>query len=153
MKKRILSLLTSALLLLCAVQPTLAIDTVSYKGAEVSSEITTNGESVMRRSFSRSYTKNLILAEPVVIVEDPNWDINNDSSVSVTFKSSEGPERCIIGIYYKADNASEWTLGTTEYVNLGDSTSCNIPEDYTFRVVAVSVQGSDGNATFQVTLS
>ena len=131
----------------------MAIDTVSYKGEEVLSKVTANGDSSMRRGFSRSYTKTLKRAEVTVIVEDPNWDIYNNTSVAVTFKSSEGPERCVIEVYYKDDNASEWTFGTAEYVNLGDSMSYNIPAGYTFRVVAMSVEGSDGDATFQVTLS
>ena len=145
--------MTCALVLAGAVQQASALDMVSTKGVEVPTETAAYGESVARRGFIKYPKVYLQRGVVTTVLEDPNWDIWWDTSVSVKFLETWGPTECYVSIYYKEDSASEWTLATGDYLGPADSISCNIPEDYTFKVVAISSKGNDGNVKFEVSLS
>lgn len=137
-----------ALLMVCSMS-------VSAFAAETtpSTENLAAEEAVQPRAFSRNYTQFYTINSRVEVMRDVNWDIFNDTTVSVSFKSTEGPTKFTVEIWYKADEATEWTHAKTSTLSLNGSMSCSIPQDYTFIVMAKATSGSNGNATFQVSLS
>lgn len=137
-----------ALLMVCSMS-------VSAFAAEISTpvEISAGEESVQPYAFSRNYTQFYTIDSRVEVMRDVNWDIFNDTTVTVSFKSTEGPTKFSVEIWYKEDSATTWTYGKTQTLSLNGSMSCSIPENYTFIVMATPTSGSNGNATFQVSLS
>ena len=87
------------------------------------------------------------------ILEDPNWDIWEDTHVTISMTESSGPTKCSVTVYHKEDSASGWIHAGTSTVVLGGSAcSFTIPENHTFRVVARATAGNNGYATLQVSL-
>lgn len=137
-----------ALLMVCSMS-------VSAFAAEVTTPVETvaTEESVQPYAFSRNYTQFYSIDSRIEVMRDVNWDIFNDTTVTVSFKSTEGPTKFTVEIWYKEDSATTWTHAKTSTLYLNGSMSCSIPQDYTFIVMAKATSGNDGNATFQVALS
>lgn len=152
MKKNIVSLFIVMVLVVSCVVPVSAYDTEKFE-EPMSDIVTISEETANARGFSRDYTNHYTLNNTVEVMTDPNWDIWNDTSVTVTFKESEGPLVLHVTVYYKADNATAWTQGVTGTLRVGKSLTCSIPQDYTIKVEARSLQGNNGNATLKVALS
>lgn len=138
--KKLMSILL-ALLMFCSISVT------AFATAPVDEGI------VSPCSFTRDYEKFYTIDSRVEVMQDVNWDIYDDTLVTVSFKSTEGPTRFFVEIWYKEDDATSWTHGKTSILSLSDSMSCSIPENYTFKVMVMPTSGSDGNATFQISLS
>lgn len=85
-------------------------------------------------------------------MSDMNWDIWADTSVTVRLKKSSGPTRFFVAVSYGEQDGEYSSLAKHGYLNIGESLSCNIPEDYDFKVVATATEGVNGNATFNVIL-
>lgn len=104
-------------------------------------------------SFSRKYTNYYAYASFIEVMQDANYDIFNDTTVTVSFTGTEGPAEISVMIQYKEDGATSWTHGGEDILSLQESVTCSIPEDYTFRIVAVIISGNSGYATLQVSLA
>ena len=154
MKKHILSLLVSSLLLVGCLQHVSAEEAVPVSNQNFTSENVTSVFTVARRGFTRYKTVFLQNGVVTEVLSDPNWDINKDTHISVKFTESEGPKQCYVMIYYKQDSAANWTMGKAGYLRMQDSAlEYDIPEDYSFRITATPSEGNNGNVTFEITLS
>lgn len=152
MKKRFISILSGACVLLGCISQTSATEMVTSNGNLLPEDYAVQ-DGIVPRGFTRSYEVFLTRGDIVTVVEDPNWDIWNDTSVSVKFYSSKGPSQCYVAVYYKEDSADEWTFADAEILLIGETMSCDIPADYSFKVEAISQGGNNGNVTFEVSLS
>lgn len=141
MKKRFLSLCTIVFLLAGGILQTSATEMICDNGVFLPAN---NNE------YFNVFLKYGVTSE---IITAPNWDIRNDTSVSVKFYSSKGPSQCYVAVYYKEDSADEWTFADAELLLIGETMSCDIPADYSFKVEAISQGGNNGNVTFEVSLS
>lgn len=108
--------------------------------------------SIARRGFNRDYEKFFYIGETTTVMSDMNWDIGADTSVTVRIKESNDPTRFFVGVWYGENDGEYSSLAKHGYLNIGESFSCNIPEDYDFKVVATATEGVNGNATFNVIL-
>ena len=128
---------------------------VSAVNYDISAPVVAAEETVTPRSFVRNYTDYYTVnGSYKVVVEDPNWDIYNNTSVTVALTSSQGPTKCSVIIYYKEDDETiNWTNGGYATIELGGAAwTFSIPQDYTFRVLVKAIEGNNGNATIQVSL-
>ena len=110
-------------------------------------------DNIQPYGFSRNYRQYYELNSRVMVMQDVNWDINNDTFVNVNFAETSGPTLFKVEIWYKEDNATTWTMGRTQNIRQNSSVSCTIPADYTFCVVPTAIGGYNGYVTFQVSLS
>lgn len=149
MKKLFISLMLVCALCLGLASPASA---VNY---DTNAPVVAAEETITPRGFVRNYTDYYTVdGKYVDVVEDPNWDIFNNTSVTVALTSSQGPTKCAVIIYYKEDDENiSWTDGGYATIELG-GTACtfSIPQDYTFRIMVKAIEGNDGNATIQVSL-
>lgn len=89
----------------------------------------------------------------LTVMEDTNWDIWEDASVSVSVKNSEGPSTFDVIVEYRKDSSSSWKSAGSGSISLGGSArSFSIPENHSFRVRAKATLGKNGNATLNVSL-
>lgn len=151
MKIRILSFFTACILLIGCNIPVAAADATDFNCIVVAESDSDN--IISPRGFTRNYKSYIDNSGSVEIMSDPNWDIWNDTSVTVKFKSTQGPEELLVFVYYRAKNGDVWNIIEIDYLQPGDVISCNIPQNYQFRVTASLIEGEPGNVTFQVSLS
>lgn len=119
----------------------------------------TSVDEIQPRGFSRSYSRNFKRnsSNVVDIVSDPNWDIWEDSEVTV--KLTNVPEggnnaKIRIKVYQSEDKEYSWEqVGGAYDLTLDDSHSWTIKKGYTFKVCGTWGQGPSGSYTFNVTLS
>lgn len=153
MRKRLLSLMASAILLACTATQASAAEVITYPESGIIATEAVSEHSTLRRGFKRDYTKYLEHNVVTYIMEDSNWDIYNDTRVTVTFKSNTGPSKVFLTIYHKEDDTNDWKVGKSGFLYTGDAIACTIPRGNTFKVTATSYEGNNGTATFQVVLS
>lgn len=148
MFKKILSLSLACLLCLGVASPASAA-TIETVDTEIVSE-----ETIMPREFVRTYEDYYTInGSYVTVVDDPNWDIFDDTRVTVALTDTQGPTKCTVVLYYKEDSATSWTWGGSGTVVVGGAAcTFSIPENYTFKVMAKATEGYSGNATIQVSL-
>lgn len=148
MKKTILSLA-----LACALCLGLASPAQAATNDAVISDVEAT-ETVTPREFVRTYTDYYTInGSYVTVVEDPNYDIFNDTRVTVALTDTQGPTKCSVTVYYKEDSANSWTYCGSGTVEVGGAAcTFSIPENYTFKVIAKATAGYSGNATIQVSL-
>lgn len=152
MLKHLISIMLTVIIAAYGSIPTVALD--SEVDVRPFLKVPNNEESITSvTSFSREYTHYFSLYNTVEVMSDPNWDILNDTVVTVSVTASEGPSVLQVTIYYKEDDATTWTRGDTGTLHVNESISCSIPEDYSIKVEATSLKGDNGNATLMVALS
>ena len=152
MKNHVLSLF----LVLCVLMFSLSahVSAVSVvENDEVAKASMSSGDDVVSpMGFVREYNA-YMGSDSVEVMSDPNWDIFSDTSVTVTFKSTQGPSEVLVFIESRKNDEEAWYINTFDYLELGDTLTCNIQENYEFRVTASRTEGDYGNVTFQVSLS
>lgn len=146
-----------ALFLACALFLGITITSCASTDDSSSSTVassTTSSGTANPREFVRDYEDYYTLnGSYVTVVEDPSWDIVEDTIVTVSLKDSQGPTEFSVTAYYKEDSAASWTYFGSGTVELGGAAySFSIPENYTFKVTARATAGHSGNATMTVSL-
>lgn len=117
------------------------------------SNSTTETEISPRRPFVREYTKYFIMYTQITVMQDGNWDMWGDDTITVAFSATQGPTRMYVEVMYREDGTSSWSSFAPVYLNLNQSKNYDIPAGHEFLILATACAGQSGDATFQISLS
>lgn len=86
-------------------------------------------------------------------VELCDGSTNEKSTVTVTFKSTEGPSAFSVEVWHRASENDEWTKSEAKSALIGDAPSFSVPATSEFAVKVTATEGNKGNVTFLVACS
>ena len=105
------------------------------------------------QGFEKGYTEYLVSGGKKEVSDDSNWIVREDSTVSITFKSTEGPMECYVTMLCKEGESGDWEEKVTETLDLAESLEYALPADTSFRFSVGHAEGKNGNVTFDVKVS
>lgn len=144
--KKIISVLLAIVCLLSLGLTALAADSALANGTSASG----NG-TIGTKAFSTNYTPYLT-NNYTEVMQDTNWW--NENTITVTFSASTGPDSIYVNCYKRVKGTSTWVFhGVSNLLTLSNkSYTFNIPDNYEFQINARRFDGTNGNATINVSL-
>ena len=133
--KHIFALVLSIVLCFSLVFPVSAAEVPS------STPVSANDSGISTYPFSRKYENYYSSNSLITIMEDPNLDIFDDTTVTISVQLS-----------YKNNDEGDWITSTNHVLTLKGAASWSIPENSRFKITGVLISGETGYATFHVSL-
>lgn len=122
---------------------------------EPTSQVTTSivGETYAGCPLEGEHEQYYTMDNQLLVAQSDCDDIKRNSTITVTFKGSQGPRRMLIEVQYRENGVVDWSEFGVAYLELNESQEYDVPAGHELEIYATACAGQSGDVVLQIEIN